>query len=436
MPTMQKLKKMIMKKEILSIIAVFFVAGLVATTADAASYRAVESARDPQVEKIIAAEHSEFISSADKEKLATTRTANDDAESTVTRRTMRARMASEKKLLAAVQKRSDTTEAGVAQDEVDDVEDKLDDLDEQSEEAFILARDVDQLDDLKDELDDVEDATRVKPVRALAGKVDSLATDMTTNQSEAVAVVDQMKELNQQSAELVKKKYILDADKKAVAADQKENEKFFADADNLDDLTKRQETSQTLVTTLTTKQADSEKDFKDNEAQSKKLVQSTGELLKTGNLTADEKNKLTASNNALNNALGLKDYKPGALATTFLALKTEYDTSAGSSNKRNADAAAKKAADEKAAADKAAADKAAQEKAAAQQGQAVAAASSSPGAPTVSGGWTTAPAGWVYYRPDSGKTYRSVKNPQNYRLVTNAEAANYTPGHSNGSARN
>jgi hypothetical protein len=130
----------------------------------------------------------------------------------------------------------------------------------------------------------------------------------------------------------------------------------------------------------------------------------------------------------LNNALGLKDYEPGDLATNFQSLKMDYDSSLSTSNQRVA--AAKKAEQEKAAQEKAA-----QEKAAAEAAQQQAAASASPASSTVVGGWYQAPAGYKYLKGDSGKTYGQVKNPGNFSLITDSEAAAYTPGHGNGSAK-
>lgn len=59
-------------------------------------------------------------------------------------------------------------------------------------------------------------------------------------------------------------------------------------------------------------------------------------------------------------------------------------------------------------------------------------------APITSGGWTTAAPGMVYYRDNSSRYYRMVKNPGNYTYMTvgEAEARGATPGHSNGSAKN
>jgi hypothetical protein len=55
--------------------------------------------------------------------------------------------------------------------------------------------------------------------------------------------------------------------------------------------------------------------------------------------------------------------------------------------------------------------------------------------PTLVGDWHQAPAGYKYLKVESGKTYGQVKNPGNFSLITEAEAANYSPGHGNGSAK-
>ena len=108
-------------------------------------------------------------------------------------------------------------------------------------------------------------------------------------------------------------------------------------------------------------------------------------------------------------------------------------------------AAAQKAAEDKAAADEAAkqkaeADAAAKAAADAQAAQAAQAAQndSADVGSTTSDGWVAAPAGQVYCKAESMRYYAYVKNPGNFMLMSigDAQAAGYTPGHGNGSAKN
>lgn len=429
-----------MRKDLLGIVLGFLATGLIATGVDSQAYHALNQEHDSQVKKINTVLNSEFITSADKQALTKELKFTTASEKNDTRSKMKQKAATEKKVLARVQGRTDGTEAKFAQSAYYQLRTDLSELSKKGEEKFILASDNEKIAGFEGELADLADAKRVKPVRHLTSEVADFSKEMADNQTALMDQVAQMKKLNASGAELAKKKYVSDADKKELAADQKENTQFFEDADDRDAVATRKTSSETLIKELSTKQADTEQDFKANEVASKQLVQSTTDLIAKGNLTAEEKTKLSATNTLLASALAFKNYKPGDLATTYKTLKTDYDTTHASSDKRNAEAAAKKAAEAKAAAEKQAAEQKAAEaraaQAAASQSQASASNNSSPGAATVSGGWTTAPAGWVYLKVESGKTYRSVKNPENYREISEAEAGNYSPGHSNGYARN
>lgn len=417
-----------LRKEIIGIVLAFSAVGVLATKVDAKGYQAVYQQRDPQVQQIEKALSSEFISASDQKRLSQEVKDTNQAEKNETRRELKKRTAAEKKLLATVQKRSNDSEAVAAKSEFTELKKEVTALDKKGQADFVLAADSKKVEELKDNLETVEFSKKVTPIRELADETVALSTEMSDNQTQLIDLVKEMKELNQSSGELAKKNYLPNSDKEALGKDQKENAKFFNDADDLENVTKRKATSQALLTSMQTKQKDTENDFKENESQAKALVQSADSLIKTGNLTAEEKTKLTATQLLLNNALGLKDYEPGDLATNFQSLKMDYDSSLSTSNQRVA--AAKKAEQEKAAQEKAA-----QEKAAAEAAQQQAAASASPASPTVVGGWYQAPAGYKYLKGDSGKTYGQVKNPGNFSLITDSEAAAYTPGHGNGSAK-
>lgn len=152
------------------------------------------------------------------------------------------------------------------------------------------------------------------------------------------------------------------------------------------------------------------------------------ELLAKGDLNSDERAELNGIRTGLNEALSLKNYQTGDLSSSYTTLKISYDSSYRLSNERKEQT--------KRLAQEAARKKAEEEKAAQKQTQANTLLNNKTPAPIPnSGGWNQAPAGYKFLKVESGKTYGQVKNPDNFRLITEAEAAKYTPGHVNGSAK-
>lgn len=280
---------------------------------------------------------------------------------------------------------------------------------------------------------DVRSSKMVAPVRDLSADISKLASVMGRNQQKILKLVDSLKEANKQADSLAKQKYLTDDEKKSLSDLQKNNSVFFEDADDFYKVETQSNTSDSLLAQLAEKQVKSEKDFKSYEGMSTDLIQSVDHLLSEGKLEADEKDKLNDLSNHLKEKLKLTDYKPGDLETGFDDLQENYDSFKGKSEERIALAKEKEAQEkaEREAQEKVAQEKAAQEKAS----QQAASVSASVPSPTLNGQWYQAPAGYKFLKSDSGKTYGQVKNPGNFRLITDAEASNYTPGHGNGYAK-
>ncbi|WP_122646383.1 hypothetical protein [Enterococcus mediterraneensis] len=416
-----------LRRELLGIILAFSATGIVATTTNAQAYQTTYEQQNKQEVKIKKLLDSEFISEADQKQLKQEMATIDKAEKSATRRTLRAKIDQEKKYIAAAQKNIVANEAQAAQDELAQLTNDLKVIETKSQEAFILDDDVQQVEELKEELTALTSSKKVQPIRELATEVDELATEMEDNQSQLIALSKDLKKLNQTSEELTKKDYLTSEDKKLLEKDQKENAKYFDDAVELAAIESRKSDSQDLVDLLQSKQEESEKDFKENKKDATKIIQSTKTLLSSGNLTSEEKDELNKASKTLNASLALKDYEPGDLAADYQALQEKYDDYSDNSKQRIAEA--KKKAEQ---AEKAAAEKAAE---AAKQQASQANNSSTAGKPTLSGGWYQAPDGYKFLKVSSGKTYGQVKNPNNFSLITVAEAANYSPGHGNGSAK-
>lgn len=416
-----------LRRELLGIILAFSATGIVATTTNAQAYQTTYEQQNKQEVKIKKLLDSEFISEADQKQLKQEMATIDKAEKMATRRSLRAKIDQEKKYIAAAQKNIVANEAQAAQDELAQLTNDLKVIETKSQEAFILEDDVQQVEELKEELTALTSSKKVQPIRELATEVDELATEMEDNQSQLIALSKDLKKLNQTSEELTKKDYLTSEDKKSLEKDQKENAKYFDDAVELAAIESRKSDSQDLVDLLQSKQEESEKDFKENKQDATKIIQSTKTLLSSGNLTSEEKDELNKASKTLNASLALKDYEPGDLAADYQALQEKYDDYSDNSKQRIAEA--KKKAEQ---AEKAAAEKAAE---AAKQQASQANNSSTAGEPTLSGGWYQAPDGYKFLKVSSGKTYGQVKNPNNFSLITVVEAANYSPGHGNGSAK-
>lgn len=428
--------KLKLKKDIIGIVLAFLMTGFVAVGIDTDAYQVVAAAREKQVEKINTALSSEFISTQDADVLEAGLDTYQAKEKSASRRALRAQMAQDNETLEKVQGRLEKVEAKTAKNEYQKLATQVEDLSEASHEKFVLATDEKNVETLEKQLKTVEDAEKVQPVRELAEKVNTAKNTLNANQKQVMTLVEKLKTVNQSAATLQKKAYLTPEDQTALKNIQTENAKFFEDADDLTVVSTCQTDSAATLTELTKKQADSEADFKKNKAPAENLLKTTSAFLTIGNLTEDEKTKLKGAQATLTENLSQKNYHPGDLATNLKALQSQYDTFLTSSDTRNAEA--KKKAEEEAAkkaAEEAAAQQQAQQAAQQQEAAVSQANSATPPALTQNGAWYQAPAGWKFLKAESGKTYRQVKNPNNFELITDAEASQYSPGHGNGSAK-
>ncbi|PAB01836.1 hypothetical protein [Enterococcus canintestini] len=431
-----------LRRDILGVVLAFMSAGFVATGLNADAYQAVYDTQVKQEQKVQQAINSEFITSQDKKDLQQTVTNFTKIKNRENRSGLKEKINQQEKLLHKVNLRLVKKEAKVAAQEYQLVTADLTELNEKSQEPFITADDEAKVTALTNELAEITSPQKVKPVRTLASKTEKLATEMKANQAEMLEFVANLKEDNKIASDLQKHKFLTKNDKTELANLQKENEKYFLDADDLLVLKSHYDSSKSKVTTLKSRATATEQDFKENEKVVRELIKATNELLSKGDLNSDEKTELKQIRSVLNDALGLKNYQPGDLANNYTTLKTSYDNSYKVSSERQEKAkrlAAEAAARKKAAELKAA--KEAQEKAERQkeaQAQTVANTPSNNETPTpiqTSAGWYQAPNGYKFLKVESGKTYGQVKNPGNFSLITVAQAANYTPGHGNGSAK-
>lgn len=425
-----------LRRELLGIILAFTAAGTIATNADSTAYQEIYAQQDKQEKQIHVALESEFISQKDTALLEKSMQQIEEAEQKATKRSLKAMLEQEEQDLADVQKRLADKEEKVAATEYKQLAKELEALAEKRQEPFIVKEDTEQLAVFQESLTDLEDAQKVDAIRTLASEIDALAKAMDDNQKKLVALTNTLKEANTTNEALTKAKYLSTSDKDELKTDREENTKYLKDADNLEQVTTRKTESVALIDRLEKKNKDSEQDFKDNEKSAKELVQATNTLLSEGDLTSDEEKELKSTSETLNKSLKLEVYVPGDLAKHSTSLQTIYDEYLENSDKRIAEAKKK--------AEQEAAEKAAREKEEAAKQQALAEeqarnsasnAASSSSAPTLVGEWYQAPAGYKFLKVESGKTYGQVKNPGNFSLITEAEAANYSPGHGNGSAK-
>lgn len=431
-----------LKRDVLGVVLAFMSTGLVATGLNTDAYQTVYDTQTKQEQKVQQALNSEFITPPDKKELQQTVTTFAKVKTSENRSKLQEKIKQQEKLLHKVHLRLIKKEAKVAAQEYDTVTADLADLKEKSQEPFITDDDEKRVAVLTDELTEISSPQKVEPVRTLATKTEKLAAEMKENQAEMLDFVANLKEDNKTVKTLQNHKFLTKTDKTELATLQKENEKYFKDANDLHVLKSHRDNSQNIVTTLQSRATATEQDFKENEKIARELIKATNELLAKGDLNSDEKIELNQVRTALSDSLSLKNYRPGDLSNSYTTLKTNYDSSFKVSNERQAKAkqlAAEAAARKKAAELKAV--KEAQEKAERQkeaQAQTVVNTPSNNDTPTAiptSGGWHQAPSGYKFLKVESGKTYGQVKNPDNFSLITVAQAANYTPGHGNGSAK-
>lgn len=422
-----------LRRDLLGIVLSFLTVGTFATSVDADAYQELYNQQDRQEETIKETMASEFTTEDDHQELQDYLDQIAEAEKSETKTSLQSLINKEKDFLASVKERNSDKEANVATSEIKKLEKALNTLKSKNEEPFILSSDQDKLNNLSHQMTDVRSSKMVAPVRDLSADISKLASVMGRNQQKILKLVDSLKEANKQADSLAKQKYLTDDEKKSLSDLQKNNSVFFEDADDFYKVETQSNTSDSLLAQLAEKQVKSEKDFKSYEGMSTDLIQSVDHLLSEGKLEADEKDKLNDLSNHLKEKLKLTDYKPGDLETGFDDLQENYDSFKGKSEERIALAKEKEAQEkaEREAQEKVAQEKAAQEKAS----QQAASVSASVPSPTLNGQWYQAPAGYKFLKSDSGKTYGQVKNPGNFRLITDAEASNYTPGHGNGYAK-
>jgi len=436
-----------LKRIIIGIVLAFSATGVVAENNNAEAYQELYIQQDKQEQHIETLLRSEFISKEDSTLLQQKMTDMNEAEKKDNRRTLENLLAEEEKEIVNVNKRIVDNEEAAIKREQKQLSTELDTLEKKSQEAYIDTEDQQQLTVLENEAEKVVSTTDIVMIRSLSAKVNELSIQMTKNQTVIIEAVTKLKELNKASEALGKQKYLLSSDKEELKKDREENASFFEKADSLQKVTSRQDDSETLLAHIKTKQQASGKDFEMYEKKAKDLLQTTNALFSEGDLIADEKEQLNQASQALNDSLDLKEYQPGDLEKEVQLLQRDYDEFLGNSNKRKEEAKekAKKEAAEQAAREKEAAEKAqieAEKQAAREQEAAQVAnqqgveqpANATPSS-TLVGEWHQAPAGYKYLKVDSGKTYGQVKNPGNFSLITDDEAANYTPGHGNGSAK-
>ncbi|GGI65636.1 hypothetical protein ACFQOY_10055 [Enterococcus alcedinis] len=424
-----------LRRELLGIILAFSTAGMFATRADANAYQEIHQQQAQQANQVQEVLASEFITTEDSKQLEQELLTFDQAKDKKNRRTLRNLHQSGQESLKTAQENLLLEEAKVANKEYKQLVKALDKLETKSQESFVLADDQQFVADLSDEIAELKDSSVVEPIRLTARQIKQLSQSLADNQVDMMTLVEQLKETNRSSETLAKKKYITANEVKELTADRKENAKYFEQANDLGLLQKRQKTSDQLVTAIEKRQVASEKDFKAHQELAEKISKLTSNLLEKGDLTKEEKETLTASNQKISDALTLVAYQPGDLQKHTTDLTEHYETYAAKSEERiektRQEAEAKRIAGEKAEA-KRQADARIAEQAAAEE---AARNNAAPPAATQSGDWYQAPAGYRYLKVDSGLTYGQVKIPGNFSLISDAEAGNYRPGRGNGWAK-
>lgn len=428
-----------LRRTLLGIFLAFSTAGIIATNTDAEAYEELYEQQDQQEIQINEALDSEFISTDDHKQLEKGLERIDEAEQSETRSSLRSMMEKEKKQLLEVQKRLISKEAEVAKSELTQLTEELESLEKKSQEPYIVAEDSQQIESLKTELENLTSVQKVLPIRTLASELSNLSTQMSDNQTLLVDSINELKELNKKSDELSNKEYLLESDKEALKNDEKENAQYFEDADDFELVKSRKSDSQKLISQLKTKQEKTEKDFLENETQTNELIKTTNSLISKGDLTSEEKDKLNEVIQTLSNSVDMTDYEPGDLAKNYVILQTNYDEFMSNSNQRIAAAKEKAEAEAKEKAERekeaAAAQQVAQKSNNSSSSSSSTSSNTSTPSPFLSGEWYQAPSGYKFLKVESGKTYGQVKNKNNFKLITVSEAANYSPGHGNGYAK-
>lgn len=409
---------MSLKKNVLGIVSSFLVVGTVATSTYEASYQKLYEEQEKQEVQIKKAMDSEFITSSDKEKLDGQLIAFDQAKSSEVKAKLSERIKNNQDSLKIINQLINQREATTAASEIEKLHEQLKDLSLKGDEPFVLKSDKLLVSDLKKELQAIDASIKVKPIRELSRDVDELSIQLINNQAQTKSDVEELKKYNKKLDDLSKHEYFLESDKKAISELQKENETHFKDVDEMSILETQHKESEQLFVAISEKIKVTENDFIEHGPKVKELISLSSKLLSEGQLDDSERTQLENYNHKIKEIMEKKGYTPGDLKNHYDKIQPDYQTILENSQKRIAEAE-RKAAEEA---------KKQQEEARRQEQQA---ASQS----TVVGGWHQAPAGKKYLKVESGKTYGQVKNPGNFSLITIEEAANYSPGHGNGSAK-
>lgn len=415
---------MSIKKKLVGIVLSFAAVGGIATNTYEASYQKIYDEHETNKTEMLKIMGSEFISDSDKSMLENQLTRFADVKDSDVKSKLTDLIELEQENIETVQQAIVKNEATVAKKEINVLQTELDKLTSKSEEPFILKEDALLIDKLQQEIKMLDTSVKVKPVREIAQEVDDLSIQLIDNQKQAKSSVEELKEFNKKLEDLSKHEYVLVPDKKLIKETQKENAELFDHVDDLQVVKDRQKESNQLVEKITTKIKDSEFDFKEHGPKVKELINLSNKLLSEGQLEDSEQEQLNSYVTVIKDTLEKKGYNPGDLKKHYERIQPEYETLLKNSQKRLAEAAEKAAAEAKRQAE----ETRKQEEEARKQAEQAA-------GPTMNGDWYQAPAGFKYLKVTSGKTYGQVKNPNNFSLITEAEAANYSPGHGNGSAK-
>lgn len=417
-----------LKQTILSIAVAFLSIGAVATSVDSSKYQEVEKLQVKQEKKMKKAIASEFITPEDAVKLKNNIDEFAKAEKIESRKALLKMIDKEKADIKKVEKSLVKNEADTAKKELAELHNSFEKLEVQSAEAFVFKEDEQEVKTLKKEIDKLpKDIKKVQPIRAVSIKVSELSAKIKKNQTEAKKATETLKELNQASEELSDKEYLGLADKETLEKDREKNNQLIKNADSIATIEAREKESKELIEKLTKKSDETEKDFKANEEKARNLLKSMEKLIKEGELNSEEVTELNKQVKTLSDSLDLKEYKPGDLEKNYASQKESYDKYEKNSSER-LEARKKKEKEEAAAKEKEKQEKAKQD--------AAKKAKAEMDTVTIhSDTWTKAPAGKRYLDRESQLTYKQVKEPKNFELISEEEATKYKPGHGNGSAK-
>lgn len=417
-----------LRKDIVGIILSFSLVGAVATGVDAASYKGVmerQSKQEIQIQKKIA---SEFVSKDDQQRLEQDLIEIKDNKNKKTRRQLDEMMSKEDSFLVEVDERIEKKETEVAQNEQTKLASQFKKLEEESQEKYIVETDLIKVKDLDNEFKELQTPKKVKPVRSLATKIENLSEQMKGNQTVLTGLVNDLKKENSVSEKLEKNRFVSEQDKKMLATKQTENKKFFDNANNIETVKECKEASQAFNKEVETKKSEIEKDFTASEEKAKKLVTSSDKLLLEGNLEADEKKKLEDQSKKTKDALALTKYESGDLTKYYGEHQETYDDLSKKSEDRKKETERKAKEDEKKR-------EVTEVETIKDDSEVISDNEQAGGVIPTGGGWNRPPDGYVFLKVDSGLTYRQVKNPTHYLIISEADGQKFEPGHGNGSAK-